>query len=76
MAVRRPRARVSSSVLSPEASPYDAICLIIGEGLRKRYGLPQQATNYMDVLLQELDDDEEANSNSNGASTNSNGAGK
>jgi len=62
MAVRRPIRRVSSGVLSAEASPYHAICQIIGAGLRTHYRFPEQTPSYMQILLQELDDEEETNS--------------
>jgi hypothetical protein len=61
MATRRHSARVSSSVLPSEASPYRAICLIIGGSLQEQYELPDGTPTYMQILLEELDETEETN---------------
>jgi hypothetical protein len=61
MATRRHSARVSSSVLSSEASLYRAISLTIGSSLKGQYELPDGTPTYMNILLEELDETEETN---------------
>ena len=55
MSARRHLGRVSSTILPSEASPYDAICKILGASLRELYGLPQGTPTYMESLVKELE---------------------
>jgi hypothetical protein len=54
MAARRHLGRVSSGVLPSDASPYQAMSLIIGESLKERYGLPDAVPTSMEDLLRQL----------------------
>ena len=61
LVARRHLGRVSSTVLSSEASPYNAICLIIGASLKERFSVPDGTPTYIQTLLKELDGAEETN---------------
>ncbi len=55
-------ARFSYDALSSEASPYRAMCLIIGASLRDQYQKSDRTPSYMQSLLEELDEKETAGS--------------
>jgi hypothetical protein len=58
MAGRRHFARISHQVFPAEASPYGAMCSIIGASLQQHYGLPENTPDYLQTLLKELDEAE------------------
>jgi hypothetical protein len=58
MAARRHFGRFSPGVLPSDASPYQAMCLIIGESLKERYGLPDAVPTSMEDLLRQLQEED------------------
>jgi hypothetical protein len=64
MVARRHLGRVSSTVLTSEASPYHAMCLIIGAPLKERYSVSDGTPTYIQTLLKKLGEAEETNPDS------------
>jgi hypothetical protein len=62
MATRRHFARISHQVFPAEASPHRAMSSIIGASLQQHYSLPDSTPDYLQILLNELDEKEQTNS--------------